>query len=948
MPSSNYSDELSTLRKNISTLNEIYDENQIKELFLEAVRLGSIELAHQLINHDKKNRFLKFERDPFSKGDSIQEMLLKVEKLEELDSKIQRLNINSDEMELKQLMTEAVELGSLERLKAIHKIKPEIRLAEIEVEKQGKKLNLLFCTGTNPSPELISFLIENNVPISVHADATQKKPSYFIDSLINNNRKASWEARREAIKQALIQCPQILYSDFGFANPSLIAEASMRQDSDFIKFLLTQNYPVNRDDLTYILRNFEDISLYESAVQKFLSQDNKIEILSVSFNSLEDYMRLPLGNSFSLNIFQHLYEKSKPLITNLPGLMQLAINQGNEKALDFLIQENKGVIPEDIKVSLFEKHNVRYILQHNLTEEYKKFIKNQDIDSVLMKMFMISGLEDTLKLVEILKSSSEFSKENSKLEKFKDDVIKCGNLFFRNISSTANSTSARHARHDSDRAKSQFKFGMLLSETIDSARGKPSEFQQDYTQVMDFFASERASVARAGGAGREAAHFEIVRTKKSIEADYDPDVMAQQGRAPVTSLMGNGDYELAKPIMNAVFKAINDGSATGVKKLTDTSYQLTYEANGKTYGLTTVSFGGIQHQTLRNANSFHQCLWIHTNLVALGELEGQMAKLHQELFNMHIDKNDPESISKYYDKLAEAYWLGSNLMRTARGNASNMTSWLEFMNRHHSMPSLYTKMDVPMLDNVAISMPLTQFKRDFRAFFEMDSKLYLAAKQEFDERINELTAYYKKTFNTEDEFDTKKMVFDLQMKASQAPEKERKSIEETLKKLNFYDDNFAKKIDFIKDIKAFVDGIPYHANQEKNRALNTIKTGLKNIKNSSDIDEIIEKVHAYIAKGELARQHVFFNKANKAGVLAVALLNKYDFYDRGKVVSKLTSESQKKLFLEVSEPSKLVTIQKKFDKEQESKHSKFILFKGVLSSISTDKEDSKEDKQNTP
>lgn len=175
MPSSDYSDELSTLRKNISTLNEIYDEHQIKELFVEAVRLGSIELAHQLINHDKKNsRFLKFERDPFSKGDSIQEMLLKVEKLEELDSKIQRLNINSDEMELKQLMTEAVELGSLERLKAIHRIKPEIKLAEIEVEKQGKKLNLLFCTGTNPSPELTSFLIENDVPISVHADATQK------------------------------------------------------------------------------------------------------------------------------------------------------------------------------------------------------------------------------------------------------------------------------------------------------------------------------------------------------------------------------------------------------------------------------------------------------------------------------------------------------------------------------------------------------------------------------------------------------------------------------------------------------------------------------------------------------------------------------------------------------------------------------------------------------
>ncbi|HHF7364772.1 TPA: hypothetical protein ACPSJ9_003760, partial [Legionella anisa] len=131
----------------------------------------------------------------------------------------------------------------------------------------------------------------------------------------------------------------------------------MRQDSDFIKFLLTQNYPVNRDDLKYILRNFEDINLYESAVQKLLSQDNKVAIESVYFNSLDDYIRLPLGDSFSLKVFQHLYEKSEPLITNLSGLMQLIINQGNEKALDFLIQKNKGVIPEDIKVSLFEKHN---------------------------------------------------------------------------------------------------------------------------------------------------------------------------------------------------------------------------------------------------------------------------------------------------------------------------------------------------------------------------------------------------------------------------------------------------------------------------------------------------------------------------------------------------------------------------------------------------------------
>ncbi|HHF7389457.1 TPA: hypothetical protein ACPSKK_002301, partial [Legionella anisa] len=159
----------------------------------------------------------------------------------------------------------------------------------------------------------------------------------------------------------MIRCPQIHYSDFGFAKPSLIEEASLRQDSDFIKFLLTQNYPVNRDDLKYILRNFEDINLYESAVQKLLSQDNKVAIESVYFNSLDDYIRLPLGDSFSLKVFQHLYEKSEPLITNLSGLMQLIINQGNEKALDFLIQKNKGVIPEDIKVSLFEKHNVRYI-----------------------------------------------------------------------------------------------------------------------------------------------------------------------------------------------------------------------------------------------------------------------------------------------------------------------------------------------------------------------------------------------------------------------------------------------------------------------------------------------------------------------------------------------------------------------------------------------------------
>lgn len=209
----------------------------------------------------------------------------------------------------------------------------------------------------------------------------------------------------------MIRCPQIHYSDFGFAKPSLIEEASLRQDSDFIKFLLTQNYPVNRDDLKYILRNFEDINLYESAVQKLLSQDNKVAIESVYFNSLDDYIRLPLGDSFSLKVFQHLYEKSEPLITNLSGLMQLIINQGNEKALDFLIQKNKGVIPEDIKVSLFEKHNVRYILQHNLTEEYKKFIKNQEIGSVLMNVFMISGLEDALNFVEILKIVQSFLKK---------------------------------------------------------------------------------------------------------------------------------------------------------------------------------------------------------------------------------------------------------------------------------------------------------------------------------------------------------------------------------------------------------------------------------------------------------------------------------------------------------------------------------------------------------
>ncbi|HSX10678.1 MAG TPA: hypothetical protein VLF94_03045 [Chlamydiales bacterium] len=116
--------------------------------------------------------------------------------------------------------------------------------------------------------------------------------------------------------------------------------------------------------------------------------------------------------------------------------------------------------------------------------------------------------------------------------------------------------------------------------------------------------------------------------------------------------------------------------------------------------------------------------WQHTSRKVLRILEPHLNELHEELHALGKEMVAAQGTDAFESKkgpflakLAEVYWLASNLMLTARGSAQYCQNLLFHELVDHKLPPLVPKVGL-LPDCIAITIPLEVFQKNFLSYFE--------------------------------------------------------------------------------------------------------------------------------------------------------------------------------------------------------------------------------------
>ncbi|MBJ7449820.1 MAG: hypothetical protein JHC93_05625 [Parachlamydiales bacterium] len=124
--------------------------------------------------------------------------------------------------------------------------------------------------------------------------------------------------------------------------------------------------------------------------------------------------------------------------------------------------------------------------------------------------------------------------------------------------------------------------------------------------------------------------------------------------------------------------------------------------------LTSIQVNPLSEPDSHETNAWN---WIHAKFDEIPEAVSQLKRLHNELMAS-------ESPDDQYDKLAEIYWLGSNTTLYKRGSAQYMQMYTAKIIDEKKLIPLIPKIDYPLIDCVALTLPLKEFKQMFLSLFE--------------------------------------------------------------------------------------------------------------------------------------------------------------------------------------------------------------------------------------
>lgn len=453
------------------------------------------------------------------------------------------------------------------------------------------------------------------------------------------------------------------------------------------------------------------------------------EILSLLLKNLPPSTQLPADQYFLAAIRSDNTEMLSILSDTFPNsikspveILKIAISENQEKSVSWILKTFYQSTPIDLEKNeltkvLTEVGNLSFFnlfkvdpndlpqvtnllnAKAALNEKEKK-----ELTTLLMKFFINSPTKDSEKFIDALIEQCKNSQENQKfVRELKVSIFSSGALIARYVHPKETKEMKKVYGKNSKISfeEAQLEFG----ETFYQIAKKGLDFMKKealLSEIFRYFSSERETLAQQ----RQSQGFPQYNF-------YRFDAYEINMNTPIETNANVLRYSFVIPLIQEIQIALkNEQKIPGIAQEED-GYTLTYDLpSGETVNLTNVN------RTERG--SFE---WNHAGEGSQNLLKcwSELQRQHKELSEMKVT---PNNTLEFHEKMAEAYWLGSNIMITARGNAQYMLMWQAMMYAHHGFSAPISSRELPQLDCVAISVPLKQFKKDYMTYFERLPELY--------------------------------------------------------------------------------------------------------------------------------------------------------------------------------------------------------------------------------
>ncbi len=161
------------------------------------------------------------------------------------------------------------------------------------------------------------------------------------------------------------------------------------------------------------------------------------------------------------------------------------------------------------------------------------------------------------------------------------------------------------------------------------------------------------------------------------------------------------------PILVSTCEKLNSDSS-------EQAYQLSYRSriDNKEYPLTSI----LSHSN--HQGDIQRWVWRHTDHRIAAILQRDVEYLTQMINTLEVDPQNTEAVAKFKQLWLETFWLSSNLCRYLRGSAQYTQNGTNELCLRKGLPVPISRKEHPMLNTLAISLPLEDFLARADEFLE--------------------------------------------------------------------------------------------------------------------------------------------------------------------------------------------------------------------------------------
>jgi len=201
-------------------------------------------------------------------------------------------------------------------------------------------------------------------------------------------------------------------------------------------------------------------------------------------------------------------------------------------------------------------------------------------------------------------------------------------------------------------------------------------------------------------------HAAIAQQRRQEKMAYERCHFRDEGEreereTPIGNSLGDSVYSLAVPLVEKTCKEVmSNGEIPGaIFRQEPFGYTLIYCPEGTERQLT------MGHVFLHPETG--RWMWQHdvASLMAWEYLE----YIHEKILLHTVDLDSPETEQELHALIAKGFWLGANIMITCRGNGLYMRMLMAVWYSYHNMSFPLASLTTPLLDIVALSIPLQKF-----------------------------------------------------------------------------------------------------------------------------------------------------------------------------------------------------------------------------------------------